>query len=66
LDDRHRYRITIGREVENSVPRQTIKVDPDVTRAVIELRVTLKEPDEPLMLPNVFQGSKPLIVEQEA
>jgi hypothetical protein len=65
LDDQGRYRITIGQEVENSVPQQTIKVDPGVTRAVIELRVTLKDIDHPLMLPSVLQGGQLLVEEQK-
>jgi hypothetical protein len=66
LDERGRYRITIGREVENSLPEQTIKVDPGVTRAVVELRVTLKDVDRPLVLPGVRQGGRLLVEEREA
>jgi hypothetical protein len=63
LDDQGQYRITIGREVEDSVSQQTIKTDPDVTRAVIQLRVTLRDIDKPLALPSVLQGDGLLVKE---
>jgi len=63
LDDRGRYRITIGKEVENSVHQQAIKVDPGVKRGIVELRVTLPSVREPLTLPSVAQNGRPLIEE---
>ena len=63
LDDRGRYRITIGKEVENSLQQQTIKVDPGLTRGIVELRVTLPDPGEPLVLPSVTQNGRLLVAE---
>jgi hypothetical protein len=63
LDDRGRYRIIIGRDVENSLQQQAIKVDPDVTRGIVELRVTLPDVREPLTLPSITQDGRPLIEE---
>jgi hypothetical protein len=63
LDDRGKYRITIGKEVENSVHQQTIKVDPGVKRCIVELRVTLPDVREPLTLPSITQNGRPLVEE---
>ena len=63
LDGQGRYRITIGKDVENSVPQQTIKVDSDVTRGIIELRITLVDANVPLTLPSVTQNDQLLIGE---
>ena len=63
LDDQGRYRITIDRAAENSLDEQTIKVDPGVTRGIVELRVTLPDPGEPLMLPSVTQNGRLLVAE---
>jgi uncharacterized membrane protein len=63
LDDRGRFRITIGREVVNSVPQQAIRVDPGVRRGIVELRVTLADAQEPLVLPSVTQNGRRLIEE---
>ena len=63
LDDRGRYRITIGHEVEDSVQQQAIKVDPGLIRGILELRVTLLDVREPLVLPSVTQDGRLLIKE---
>ena len=65
LDEYNRYRITIGKEVDNSVSQQTIKVDADVKRGIIELRVTLVDEDTMLVLPRVSQNNQILIKEGE-
>ena len=65
LDDRGRYRITIGREVEEGVHQQAIQVDPSVTRGIIELRITLPDLRAPLVLPSVTQGGRLLIEEAQ-
>jgi len=66
LDDRGRYRITIGWEKEDSVERQAIHVDRGVKRGIVELRVTLPEGREPLVLPSVTQASRLLIEEGQS
>ena len=66
LDDRGRYRIAIGWELEDSVPRQSIHVDPGVRRGIVELRITLPDVREPLALPSVTQNNGLLIEETQA
>ena len=63
LDERGRYRITIGQGVENSADQQAIKVDPGVKRGIVELRVTLPYVREPLTLPSITQNGRVLVEE---
>jgi hypothetical protein len=65
LDDQGRYRITIGKDTEDSVLQQAIKVDSGVTRGIIELRITLADTNAPLTLPSVTQNDRLLVEEVE-
>jgi hypothetical protein len=65
LDGQDRYRITFGKKVENCLLQQTIKVDSGVTRGIVELRITLLDTNEPLILPSVTQGERVLVREAQ-
>jgi hypothetical protein len=64
LDDEGKYRITLSKDVQDSEEHQSIQVDDNVKRGIVELRITLQDIDQPVVLPSVYQNDK-LLVEGE-
>jgi hypothetical protein len=65
LDAEGKYRITLGKDVEDSEPNQTIQIDSDVKRGIIELRITLPHVEKPVVLPSVYQNEVRLVEGEE-
>lgn len=65
LDAEGKYRITLGKDVEDSEPNQTIQIDGDVKRGIIELRITLPHVEKPVVLPSVYQNEVRLVEGEE-
>lgn len=65
LDDEEKYRITLSKDVEDSQEKQTIQVDDDAKRGVIELRITLHNIDKRVVLPSVYQNDVLLVEGKE-
>lgn len=65
LNDEGRFRITLSRDVEDSEEGQSIRVDDDVKRGIVELRITLPDVDQPVMLPGVYQNGVRLVEGEE-
>ncbi len=61
LDAEGKYRITLSKDLPDSEERQSIQVDGDVKRGVVELRITLPSHEEPVVLPSVYQNDVLLV-----
>jgi hypothetical protein len=61
LDDQGKYRITLSKDVEDSEEEQSIRVEKNLKRGIIELRTTLQDIDQPVLLPSVYQTDVPLV-----
>jgi hypothetical protein len=61
LDDEGTYRVTLGQDVEDSEEEQSIRVEKDLKRGIVELRITLPDIDQPIVLPSVYQNDVPLV-----
>ena len=61
LDDEGNYRITLSKDLEDSQERQSIQVDEDVKRGIIELRITLPDVENAVVLPSVYQNDVLLV-----
>lgn len=65
LDNDGKYRITLSQDLEDSQEQQSIRVDANVKRGIIELRITLRDIDKPVVLPSVFQNGVLLVEGRE-
>ena len=61
LDAKGEYRITLSKDLEDSETGQSIQVDRDAKRGVIELRITLPHVGKPVVLPGVYQNGVLLV-----
>jgi len=61
LDGEGKYRIILSQDVEDSQEEQSIRVDRDVKRGIIELRITLPDFEAPVALPSVYQNDELLV-----
>jgi len=55
LSTEGQFRITLNKDLEDSEEKQSIQVDRDVKRGIIELRITLPDVEKPIVLPSVYQ-----------
>lgn len=60
LEEDGTYRIVFAQDSQGEADNW-IPVQPDVRRGVIELRITLQEVDEPVLLPSVWQNGTLLV-----
>ncbi len=60
LDEGGKYQIVFTQDPQPDTPNQ-VRVRPGVKRAVIEMRITLPENEEPVLLPSVKQNGIPLV-----
>jgi hypothetical protein len=65
LNDEGRFRITLSRDVEDSEEGQSIRVDDQLKRGIVELRITLLDVDRPVILPGVYQNGVRLVEGEE-
>lgn len=65
LNDGGKFRITLSKDVEDSEEGQSIQVDDQVKRGIVELRITLPDVDQPVILPSVFQNGVRLVEGEE-
>lgn len=61
LDDEGQFRITLSKDLEDNEEKQSIQVDQNVKRGIIELRITLPDVEKPVVLPSVYQNDELLV-----